>query len=61
VRLTVWDDGDARPVGDGSSPGFGLLGMAERARLLGGAFEAGPNRAGGWTVHAELSRSGRGT
>jgi signal transduction histidine kinase len=61
VRLTVWDEGDARPVGDGSSPGFGLLGMAERARLLGGAFEAGPNRARGWTVHAELSRSGRGT
>ena len=60
VRLTVWDDGDARPADAGSSSGFGLLGMAERARLLGGAFEAGPNRAGGWTVHAELSRSGRG-
>jgi signal transduction histidine kinase len=60
VRLTVWDDGDARPAGDGSSPGFGLLGMAERARLLGGAFEAGPNRDGGWTVHAELPRRGRG-
>jgi signal transduction histidine kinase len=60
VRLTVWDDGDARPADAGSSSGFGLLGMAERARLLGGAFEAGPNRAGGWTVHAELPRSGRG-
>jgi signal transduction histidine kinase len=58
VRLTVWDDGDARPAA-GSSSGFGLLGMAERARLLGGAFEAGPNRDGGWTVHAELPKSGR--
>ncbi|MGH9235803.1 MAG: sensor histidine kinase [Acidimicrobiales bacterium] len=60
VRLTVWDDGDARPVDAGSSPGFGLLGMAERARLLGGALEAGPNRDGGWAVHAELPKSGRG-
>jgi signal transduction histidine kinase len=61
VRLTVWDDGDARPVDAGSSSGFGLLGMAERARLLGGAFEAGPNRDGGWTVHAELPKRGRST
>jgi signal transduction histidine kinase len=60
VRLTVWDDGDARPVDAESDSGFGLLGMAERARLLGGAFEAGPNRGGGWTVHAELPKSGRG-
>ena len=60
VRLTVWDDGDARPVDAGSSSGFGLLGMAERARLLGGALEAGPNRDGGWAVHAELPKSGRG-
>jgi len=60
VRLTVWDDGDARPVDARSSSGFGLLGMAERARLLGGAFEAGPNRDGGWTVHAELPKSGTG-
>jgi signal transduction histidine kinase len=60
VRLTVWDDGDARPADAASSSGFGLLGMAERARLLGGAFEAGPNRDGGWTVHAELPKSGRG-
>jgi signal transduction histidine kinase len=60
VRLTVWDDGDARPAGTGSSSGFGLLGMAERARLLGGAFEAGSNRDAGWTVRAELPKSGRG-
>ena len=59
VRLTVWDDGDARPSGAGSSSGFGLLGMAERARLLGGTFEAGPNRDGGWTVYAELPNRGK--
>jgi signal transduction histidine kinase len=59
VRLTVWDDGDARPADGSSSSGFGLLGMAERTRLLGGAFEAGPNRDGGWTVYAELPKSGR--
>ena len=58
VRLTVWDDGDARPAANGSSSGFGLLGMAERTRLLGGTFEAGPNRDHGWTVVAELPRSG---
>jgi signal transduction histidine kinase len=58
VRLTVWDDGDSRPAGNGDTAGFGLLGMAERARLLGGTFEAGPGRDGGWTVIAELPRSG---
>jgi signal transduction histidine kinase len=56
VRLTVWDDGDPRPAGAASSSGFGLLGMAERARLLGGTLEAGPGRDHGWTVVAELPR-----
>jgi signal transduction histidine kinase len=58
VRLTVWDDGDARPATAGSTSGFGLLGMAERARLLGGTLEAGPGREEGWTVVAELPRRG---
>lgn len=58
VRLTVCDDGDARPAAAGSSSGFGLLGMAERARLLGGTLEAGPARDQGWAVVAELPRSG---
>jgi signal transduction histidine kinase len=56
VRLTVWDDGDPRTAGAASSSGFGLLGMAERARLLGGSLEAGPGRDRGWTVVAELPR-----
>ncbi|MFF2142741.1 sensor histidine kinase [Kitasatospora sp. NPDC058190] len=33
----------------------GLVGMAERAGLLGGSFEAGP-RDGGWSVRAVLPR-----
>jgi signal transduction histidine kinase len=47
VRLTVNDDGEAGAAGPRSSSGFGLIGMAERAKLLGGTFEAGPNRSRG--------------
>ncbi len=53
LRLRVTDDGHidpARPAGRG----FGLLGMTERAQLLGGTLRAGPAPAGGWTVDAEL-------
>jgi len=59
VRLTVGDDGDAGAFDARSSSGFGLIGMAERAKLLGGTLQAGPNRNRGWTVHAVLPR-GRG-
>ena len=59
VRLTVGDDGDAGSFDLRSASGFGLIGMAERAKLLGGTLEAGPNRNRGWTVHAVLPR-GRG-
>ena len=41
-----------------STSGFGLVGMAERAKLLGGMFEAGPRADGGWTVRAALPRHG---
>jgi signal transduction histidine kinase len=60
VRLTVRDDGDTGSTGR-SWAGYGLLGMAERARLLGGTLEAGPSPDGGWTVTAVLPRgiSGR--
>lgn len=34
------------------SPGNGLLGMRERAELLGGTFSAGPTFTGGWRVVA---------
>jgi signal transduction histidine kinase len=54
VRLRVHDDGEAaRPA---TTAGYGLLGMAERAKLLGGACHAGPDPVGGWTVEATLPR-----
>ena len=51
VRLRVSDDGQTGPAVE---PGFGLLGMAERAKLLGGSLQAGPVPEGGWVVEAVL-------
>lgn len=53
VRLRVSDDGQTEP-GPAPEPGFGLLGMAERALLLGGSLSAGPGPDGGWVVEAVL-------
>ena len=60
VRLTVRDDGDAGSA-DRSRSGYGLVGMAERAALLGGTLEAGPGPGKGWTVNAVLPRAGAGS
>ena len=60
VRLTVRDDGDAG-ADDGSRSGYGLVGMAERAALLGGTLEAGPGPDRGWTVNAVLPRADAGS
>ena len=58
IRFDVHDDG----VGAASaSPGFGIVGMVERATLLGGTCSAGPALDGGWTVSAALPRSGWST
>ncbi len=51
--IDVNDDGGRRtdPVGRGS----GIAGMRERAALVGGRLDAGPNPDGlGWRVHAVL-------
>ena len=56
VRFRVSDDGEAGHVG--GPPGFGLVGMSERAGLLGGVCEAGPGPGRGWTVTAALPRTG---
>lgn len=55
VRLSVVNDGD---LASPPAPGFGIIGMRERAALLGGSCEAGPAPGGGWTVTATLPRVG---
>jgi signal transduction histidine kinase len=57
VRLRVSDDGEAGHPRSNGSPGYGLTGMTERAGLLGGICEAGPNPDRGWTVTAVLPRT----
>lgn len=58
VRLTVSDDGDVTAFNGGASSGYGIVGMTERATLLGGTLQAGPNRDRGWTVTAVLPKAG---
>jgi signal transduction histidine kinase len=56
VRLTIDDDGSA--AGGRAPAGYGLVGMQERASLLGGTFHAGPAAERGWRVEATLPRTG---
>jgi signal transduction histidine kinase len=57
VRLIVRDDGDASTTTQTTS-GYGLVGMAEWATLLGGALRAGPGPGKGWTVDAAFPTGG---
>nr|WP_184689954.1 sensor histidine kinase [Saccharothrix tamanrassetensis] len=55
VELEVADDGFGTPHDlVAVSGGNGLIGMRERAGVLGGTLEAGPNPGGGWRVRAVL-------
>jgi signal transduction histidine kinase len=56
VRVAVVDDGRGAGAAPTPMPGFGLIGMAERAKLLGGTFAAGPGPTGGWCVDATFPR-----
>jgi signal transduction histidine kinase len=54
-RLEVRDDGTGSAPGTASEAGGrGVLGMRERAELLGGHLTAGPAEGGGFAVIAEL-------
>jgi signal transduction histidine kinase len=52
VAIEVLDDGHGDTILPGS--GQGIVGMRERAQLLGGSLEAGPRRRGGFQVVARL-------
>jgi len=55
IDVVVDDDGFGTPRElAGMSGGNGLIGMRERAGVLGGSLEAGPRPGGGWRVHAVL-------
>ena len=57
VRLTVRDDGD-RVSTTWPRGGYGVVGMTERATLLGGTLRVGPDPIRGWVVDAVLPRTG---
>ena len=52
VELEISDDG--RGSVDGRGDGHGLVGIGERAALVGGSVESGTNGGGGYTVRARL-------
>jgi anti-sigma regulatory factor (Ser/Thr protein kinase) len=65
VRIEETDEGNvvrvanaatARPPESGVTGGYGLLGLAERVRLVGGRFDAGRSSDGGYEVTAHLPR-----
>lgn len=60
-RLELVVDDDGRGAGAEPAPpgGQGLVGMRERAALVGGSIEAGPARSGGWRVRALLPDGGQ--
>ncbi|WP_309067474.1 histidine kinase [Microbacterium sp.] len=57
LRVTVRN---ARPLeraaASASGSGFGILGMRERAALIGGSFDAGPAGDGGWEARMSIPR-----
>jgi two-component system sensor histidine kinase UhpB len=60
VELVVRDDGRGLPWTDGSRrPGMGVMGMRERAALLGGRLDVTSNGVRGTTVKAVLPRAAK--
>jgi signal transduction histidine kinase len=56
ANVTVENAPGSRPVLELPSSRHGLLGLRQRAELLGGRFEAGPTPEGGWAVRMWVPR-----
>ena len=59
--IAVVDDGQVKAGIEHPASGYGLLGLAERVKLVGGRLESGPRPAGGFRVQAVLPTSGSGS
>ena len=56
LELEIANDGSSETGGDGR--GHGLVGLRERAALVGGTIESGPRAGGGFVVTARLPYGG---
>ena len=56
--IEVLDDGQVKAGVEHPASGYGLVGLAERVKLVGGRLESGPRAEGGFRVHAVLPTSG---
>ena len=56
VEISIVDDGRgaAADTDDDVDSGYGIVGMKERVRAIGGTLDAGPRAGGGWQVRAAL-------
>ncbi len=57
LELTIRDDGTGLPWNGTARPGMGLMGMRERAALLGGELDVVGHSGGGTTVRAIVPRA----
>ncbi|MEU8239765.1 histidine kinase [Actinoplanes missouriensis] len=60
LLIRVANDGPPpRPAGPRDRPGYGLAGLTERVRAVGGQISAGPGVDGGWVVDVALPLNGK--